>query len=122
MQKRNPATGKPYTNADVARETGVSASLIAQIRQGVKTNPTMNTVEALAELFGVTTDYFSKRMTEEHQQRVVAALELLDAAEDAEVDALFARAIGLSSESLRTVTAVIESMRKAEGLDEPGSK
>lgn len=116
--KRNPATGRPYTNAEVARATGISASLVAQLRQGVKGNPTLNTVDALADLFGVTTDYFSKRMTDEHQQRVVAGLELLDAAEEAGVEAVFARAVGLSAENLRTVTAVMDSMRRAEGLDD----
>jgi transcriptional regulator with XRE-family HTH domain len=114
----NPDTGKAYINADVARATGVSPSLIAQMRQGTKDNPTMNTVEALAEFFGVTPDYFSKHMTDEHVARVVAGLQLLDAAENAGVKALLTRASGLSAESLSTIRAMVETARKAEGLDD----
>ncbi|OIJ91675.1 helix-turn-helix domain-containing protein [Streptomyces colonosanans] len=119
MAMRNPRTGKPYTAADVARATGISASAIAQLKAGTKPNPTLSTVEALADYFGVQTDYFSKRMDEDRVQRVVAALELLDMAENAGVQALFARASGLSEQSLEMVKAVIDTARKADGLDDP---
>jgi len=118
----NPATGRPYTNAEVSRATEISPSAIAQLRQGTKPNPTLKTVEALADHFGVTIDYFSSRMSDERVKRIVAALEMLDAAEKAGVEGLFARARGLSEDSLRTITAVIETARKAEGLDEPQSR
>ncbi|MFK0120104.1 helix-turn-helix domain-containing protein [Streptomyces sp. NPDC090994] len=115
----NPETGRPYVNADVARGTGVSTSAIAQLRQGVKPNPTLNTLEALGGFFGVTTDYFSRRTSDESARRIVAALELLTAAEKAGVVGLFARASDLSEDGLRTVRAVIETACKAEGLDAP---
>lgn len=118
----NPKTGRPYVNADVARATGISASAIAQLRQGVKPNPTLNTIEALGDFFGVTPDYFSRQTTDEHARRIVAGLEMLDAAEKAGVVGLFARASGLSEDSLRTIRAVIETARKAEGLDDPKAR
>ncbi|QDO51665.1 helix-turn-helix transcriptional regulator [Streptomyces sp. RLB3-5] len=117
----NSETGRPYTNAEVARATGISASAIAQLRQGAKPNPTLKTIEALASYFGVTTDYFSKGMSDERVSRIVAALQMLDTAEKAGVEGLFARASGLSADSLRTITAVIETARRAEGLDSPNS-
>ncbi|MDT0615196.1 helix-turn-helix domain-containing protein [Streptomyces lancefieldiae] len=113
----NPETGRHYVNADVARATGISASAIAQLRQGVKLNPTLNTIEALSDFFGVTTEYFSRKTSDEHARRVVAGLELLNAAEKAGVVGLFARASGLSEENLHMVRAVIETARKAQGLD-----
>ena len=122
MAMKNPRTGKPYTVADVARDTGLSASAVTQIKTGAKPNPTLKTVEALAEYFGVQTDYFTKQMDEERVRKVIAALEMLDAAESAGVQALFARASGLSDQSLEMVKAVIETARKADGLDGPGKR
>ncbi|MEU9371665.1 helix-turn-helix transcriptional regulator [Streptomyces avermitilis] len=116
----NPKTGKSYTVADVHRDTGISPSAITQLKTGAKPNPTLKTVEALADYFGVETNYFTKQMSEEHVRRVVAGLELLAAAENSGVQALFARASGLSDQSLDMVRAVIETARKADGLDTSG--
>ncbi|MFJ3212766.1 helix-turn-helix domain-containing protein [Streptomyces flaveolus] len=115
----NPETGHPYGTAEVARATGLSESALRQIRQGVKPNPTLNTIEALGDFFGVTVDYFSRKTSDEHARRIVAGLELLNAAEKAGVVGLFARASGLSEENLHMVRAVIETARKAQGLDGP---
>lgn len=117
MAKENPETGKPYTVADVARGTGFAESTITQLRTGAKPNPLLRTVEVLAEYFGVEVGFFTKQMDEERVRKVITALELLDKAEDAGVQAIFARASGLSSQSLQMVKAVIDTARKADGLD-----
>lgn len=113
----NPATGRPYTVPEVASATGISESAIRQLRQGAKQNPTLKTVELLADHFGVKKDYFSKEMSGADVDRVVAGLKLLDALERAGVEEVFARAGELSVDGMRMVAAVINSARKAEGLD-----
>lgn len=122
MAMKNPKTGKSYTVADVARDTGLSASAITQIKTGAKPNPTLKTVEAIADYFGVQTDFFTKRMDEERVRKAITALEMLDMLEDAGVQALFARANGLSDQSLEMIAGVIETARKADGLDGPGGR
>ncbi|MER6126452.1 helix-turn-helix transcriptional regulator [Streptomyces sp. NPDC001795] len=113
----NPATGRPYTVPEVASATGISESAIRQLKQGSKPNPTLKTVELLADHFGVKKDYFSKEMSGADVDRVVAGLKLLDVLEKAGVEDVFARAGELSVDSMRMVAAVIRSARKAEGLD-----
>ncbi len=120
--KTNPDTGAPYTNNELSRIVGLSPSTIAQLKQGTKDNPTKNTIEALAQHFGVEPGYFFHEMSPEHEDRVIAGLKLLDAAENAGVQTLAtrmlaARADGLSAGSLEMIASVIETARKAEGLD-----
>ncbi|MFF4716533.1 helix-turn-helix domain-containing protein [Streptomyces eurythermus] len=113
----NPKTGRPYTVPEVASATGISESAIRQLRQGAKQNPTLKTVELLAAHFGVQNDYFSKEMSGADVDRVVAGLKLLDVLEKAGVQDVFARAGELSADSMRMIAAVINSARRAEGLD-----
>ena len=121
----NPATGRPYTNAEASRTIEaaaepegptVSPSAISQLRQGTKTNPTATTLAALARLFGVTPNYFFD-VDEAESARADAALELLRTAEDSNVRNLAFRANGLSTESLEMIKTVIERARKLEGLE-----
>lgn len=116
--KVNPETGEAYTNAELGRATGLSASLITQLKQGTKDNPTKNTLERLAEHFGVKPSFFFQEMSPEHEDRVIAGLKMLDAVEASGLHALAARANGLSADSLRMIATVIETARKAEGLDD----
>jgi hypothetical protein len=52
---RNPSTGEPYTNAEVARMAlgDLSEENIEGIRNGTIADPTMGQVAALASVFGV---------------------------------------------------------------------
>ncbi|MBN3932979.1 helix-turn-helix transcriptional regulator [Streptomyces verrucosisporus] len=126
---RNPATGKRYTNAEVARairEGGeadgltISESAISQLRSGAKPNPTVRTVEALARHFHVTPQYFFPDFDAEESERIRASMELIATVGDSEVRGLALRANGLSADSLKMITAVIEQARRLEGLDEVG--
>jgi len=47
----NPHTGKPYSDLAVAKASGVSASTIGRLRDGTTTNPTLETIYALADFF-----------------------------------------------------------------------
>jgi transcriptional regulator with XRE-family HTH domain len=56
---RNPKTGEPYTNAEVARMTlgDLSEEDVERIRTGAIGDPTVSQVAALAGVFGVETCY-----------------------------------------------------------------
>ncbi|MFF8481930.1 transcriptional regulator [Streptomyces antibioticus] len=123
---RNPETGKRYTNAEVARAiraageadgVTVSESALSQLRSGAKPNPTVRTVEALARHFHVEPQYFFSDYDGENAERIRASLELVAAVADSDVRGLALRANGLSAESLKMITEVINQARRWEGLD-----
>jgi transcriptional regulator with XRE-family HTH domain len=60
---RNPKTGEPYTNAEVARMTlgDLSAEDVENIRSGAVSDPTVGQVAALASVFGVESSYLLDR-------------------------------------------------------------
>ncbi len=112
-----------YTHEEVAeaiRQQGVASvshTYIWQLRKGIRTNPSLNMIEALSNFFGVSPSYF---FDEESAARIDAQLNLLDALRDSDVRRLTLRASDLSPESLRTLTEMTERLRELEGLaDEP---
>jgi len=60
---RNPKTGEPYTNAEVAHMTlgDFSQEDVERIRTGAVSNPTVSQVAALAGVFGVEPSYLLDR-------------------------------------------------------------
>jgi transcriptional regulator with XRE-family HTH domain len=60
---RNPKTGEPYTNAEVARMTlgDLSVEEVERIRTGAAGDPTVGQVAALASVFGVEPSYLLDR-------------------------------------------------------------
>jgi transcriptional regulator with XRE-family HTH domain len=60
---RNPKTGEPYTNAEVARMTlgDLSEEDVERIRTGADSDPTVGQVAALAGVFGVEPAYLLNR-------------------------------------------------------------
>ena len=56
---RNPKTGEPYTNAEVARMTlgDLTEEDVERIRTGAVSDPTVNQIAALAGAFGVEPSY-----------------------------------------------------------------
>jgi transcriptional regulator with XRE-family HTH domain len=60
---RNPKTGEPYTNAEVARMTlgDLSEEDVERIRTGAISDPTVGQVAALAGVFGVEPSYLLDR-------------------------------------------------------------
>ena len=60
---RNPKTGEPYTNAEVARMTlgDLSEEEVGRIRTGAIGDPTVGQVAALASVFGVEPSYLLDR-------------------------------------------------------------
>jgi len=60
---RNPKTGEPYTNAEVARMTlgDLSEEDVERIRTGADSDPSVGQVAALAGVFGVEPSYLLDR-------------------------------------------------------------
>jgi transcriptional regulator with XRE-family HTH domain len=60
---RNPSTGEPYTNAEVARMTlgDLSEDDVESIRTGASRDPTVGQVAALASVFGMEPSYLLDR-------------------------------------------------------------
>ncbi|MFE2865022.1 hypothetical protein [Embleya sp. NPDC059259] len=114
--------GGAYSNGEVARgikeQAGpdgptVSASLVQQLRTGVQTNPTLKTLDALARFFNVEPVYF---FDDEAAERIAAERDAWSRMRENDVHRLVFRADGLSADSLRMVSAVIEQARRLEGL------
>jgi transcriptional regulator with XRE-family HTH domain len=60
---RNPKTGEPYTNAEVARRTlgDLSEEEVEGIKTGAIADPTVGQIAALANVFGVEASYLLDR-------------------------------------------------------------
>jgi transcriptional regulator with XRE-family HTH domain len=73
---RNPKTGKPYTNAEVARMTlgELSEEDIEGIRTGAIEDPTVGQAAALAAVFGVEPSYLLNRSEPVLDAELVEAL------------------------------------------------
>jgi hypothetical protein len=73
---RNPTTGEPYTNAEVARMTlgDLSEEEIEDIRTGTIGDPTVGQAVALAGVFGVEPSYLLDRGKPLFDRELVEAL------------------------------------------------
>lgn len=119
-----PSKGE-YTHEQVAKaieERGgptISASYLWQLRKGLRDNPTKKHLEALAGFFGVPPSYF---FDEQASERIDAELSLLAALRDASVRQVALRASGLSPQTLKAITDMIERAREIEGLDDRAAR
>nr|WP_198954415.1 helix-turn-helix domain-containing protein [Kineosporia sp. R_H_3] len=120
FQVVRPAKGE-YTHEQVAKaieERGgptISASYLWQLRKGLRDNPTKKHLEALADFFGVPVAYF---FDEAAADRIDVELDLLASMRDADVRHVALRASGLSTQTLKAITDMIERARQLEGLDD----
>ncbi|OBG76723.1 XRE family transcriptional regulator [Mycobacterium sp. E2462] len=114
----SPST-PPLSNAAAAaaitEKTGVpiSPAYLWQLRNGIKTNPTVTHLRAIAQFFGLPASYL---IDSEADPAVDAQLNLLQALRDHKVRDLAARASGLTTQSLNSVAAMIDHLRELERL------
>ncbi|MDT5256264.1 MAG: hypothetical protein QOD10_1344 [Mycobacterium sp.] len=112
-------TAPPLSNAAAAAaitaQTGVSISpaYLWQLRNGMKTNPTVQHLCAIADFFGVPASYLIDR---DNNSKIDAQLELLQAMRDSGVRDLAMRASGLTPETISSLAAMIDQARKLEQL------
>lgn len=99
-----------YKEVEVAlRDRGyrVSDSALHQLRTGKASNPTLRTLQALSDFFGVPAEYF---FDTDVSARVRQELELLASLRDQRIRSIATRAAGLSEANLALLSQVIDSM------------
>lgn len=113
------AGAPPLSNAAAAaaitEKTGVpiSPAYLWQLRSGLKTNPTVAHLRAIADYFGVPPSYLVDRGTD---PAIDAQLNLLQALRDNGVHDLAARASGLTPQALNSLAAIVDRLRELERL------
>jgi transcriptional regulator with XRE-family HTH domain len=117
-------TSKPenrrWTNDEVAEavkkaspDLKVSGAYLSALRTGKRVRPSPELQVALAKFFGVSPAYF---FDPDHASHVDAQLAVLDDLRQAGVRAVALRAVGLPKNSLDAITAVLDQIRKQQGL------
>ncbi|KOG73448.1 MULTISPECIES: hypothetical protein [Streptomyces] len=105
----------------------VSHGTIHNIAIGKVTNPSVDSLRALGDFFGVGARYFLDeeaaaavdariREIRKEAERADASDELADVLEDKDVRAVAFRLRGLSVNALRGIKSIVEGARQAEGL------
>jgi len=105
---RNPKTGQPYTNAEVARMTlgDLSEEDVEKIRTGALSDPTVSQVAALASVFGVETSYLLDR-----GEPSLLDEELVQALQDEDVRAITRESSRLPDGERRLVLGIVRQFR-----------
>src|SRR5207302_9297141 len=91
----------------------MSVGYLSQLVTGVRANPMMDAVQALAKFFEVPLSYFDAHEdTEETNEQ----LKLVAALQHAGVQDVAMRTVGLPPESVKLVLSMIDRVREVEGL------
>lgn len=99
----------------ITKQTGVSisAAYLWQLRNGMKDNPTLAHLRAIAQYFGLPPSYL---IDDDPDPNIEAQLTLLQALRDTGVRDLAMRASGLTPQALDSVAAMIDHVRQLEQL------
>jgi len=110
---RNPKTGKPYTNADVARMTlgDLSEEEVERIRTGAVSDPTVSQVAALAGVFGVEPSYLFDR-----KEPYLLDEELVQALRDKDVRDITRESSRLPDGERRLVLGIVRQFRDQKAV------
>ncbi|WP_406815360.1 helix-turn-helix domain-containing protein [Mycobacterium sp. M23085] len=110
-----PALSNAAAAAAITSKTGVSisAAYLWQLRNGVKTNPTVQHLRAIADFFNVPPSYLIDRDTD---QQIEAQLTLMQALRDSGVRDLAMRTSGLTPQTIRSLAAMVDEVRKLQDL------
>ncbi|HET9648707.1 MAG TPA: helix-turn-helix domain-containing protein [Microlunatus sp.] len=117
-----PGTNQRYTNERAAEEltaagVSVSGAYLSLLRSGKKNNPTARLLAGIAELFQVPITYF---FDADEAERITQQLDLVVALRNAGVQGIVSRAAGVSDAGIANLAAILEQIRKMEGLDDGG--
>jgi len=102
-----------------ATGTSISPAYLWQLRSGLKSNPTVQHLRAIAQFFGVPASYLLDSGADE---AVDSQLSLLQAMKDAGVRNLALRAAGLTPRTLGSIAAIVDRARELENLPPVGSQ
>ncbi len=105
---RNPKTGEPYTNGEVARMTlgDLSEEEVERIRTGAVSDPTVGQVAALASVFGVEPSYLLDR-----GEPPLLDEELVQALRDTDVRAITRESSRLPDRERQLVLGIVRQFR-----------
>jgi transcriptional regulator with XRE-family HTH domain len=106
---RNPKTGEPYTNAEVARMTlgDLSEEDVQRIRIGAISDPTVGQVASLASVFGVEPSYLLDR----GEEPLLLDEELVQALRDGDVRDITRESSRLPDRERRLVLGIVRQFR-----------
>jgi transcriptional regulator with XRE-family HTH domain len=105
---RNPKTGEPYTNGEVARMTlgDLSEEDVHRIRTGAVSDPTVGQIAALAGVFGVEPSYLLDR-----GEPSLLDVELVQALRDEDVRDITRESARLPDGERRLVLGIVRQFR-----------
>jgi transcriptional regulator with XRE-family HTH domain len=118
---RPPGPDREYTNSEVAAATGLSGTYLGYLRKGLRDNPSIEAVQAIARFFGVRAgslvDDDPESEVDDQQDRLAAAMR------NHGIQRLAMRAAeaNLSPAALDAVTAMIEHVTGLERGEPPAS-
>lgn len=101
---------REYTNSEVAAATGLSGTYLGYLRRGVRDNPSIEAVQAIARFFGVRAGSLVDDDTDDEKGRLLRAIR------NRGVQQLAMRAAeaNLSPAALDAVTAMIDHVTRLE--------
>ncbi|WP_328290725.1 helix-turn-helix domain-containing protein [Nocardia aurantiaca] len=117
----NAPGARAHTNSEVAAQLTawghpISKPYLSQLRSGLRTDPSRETIAALARYFRVRPDYFADETYTAGQD-----FDLLTRLQFYGLRKLCTRAFDLSEESQNLLTTMANRLRIAEGLPEVGT-
>ena len=113
---KNPKTGEPYTNAEVARMSAGDLSVedVEGIRTGKITDPSVGKVAALAAAFGVAPSYLLDRGKEPS----LLDEDVLEALADETSAAILKESVSLTEREKRIVLGIVRQFSDQHGAGE----
>ena len=115
---RNGKSGVPLTNAEVARMSlgDLSEEHVEQIRSGKLTDPSMNQVVALADVFGVHPSYF----LEAARKAPLLDAEAMRILQDETVSAIAHKSLYLPGRERQMIINIIQQFEDTQGAEGGG--
>lgn len=114
--KKDTHTGEPYSNAEVARRSlgRLTEKAIENIRTGESSNPPVDQISALAEVFAVPPSYF----LDSGKASLVLDEKVLTALADETITAILLKLMGLSRGDRNTVLRIVQQFESVTSVDE----
>jgi transcriptional regulator with XRE-family HTH domain len=119
---RPPGEDREYTNSEVATATGLSGTYLGYLRKGLRDNPSIEAVQAIARFFAVRAgslvDDDPEPDPDDQQSRLAQAMRN----HGVQQLAMRAAEANLSPAALDAVTAMIEHVTRLERGEPPASE